>query len=127
MKMEGNTMGRWVKVARKDEIPINGAKKIVVEDTAIAIFRVGEDEFYALEDSCSHAEAPLSGGQFVDKYIIECPRHGAWFDVRTGEALRMPATYPVQTFAIKVEGEEVFVEWTQTEETGEPRGATERE
>ncbi|MCS3919892.1 non-heme iron oxygenase ferredoxin subunit [Fervidibacter sacchari] len=120
-------MGEWIKVGNKDEIPVNGAKVIVVEDTPIAVFRVGDNEFYAIEDTCTHDEASLSEGWFADQYVIECPRHGAWFDIRTGKALRMPAVYPVRTFAVKIEGDEVFVEWTPPEEAEESWGITERD
>jgi 3-phenylpropionate/trans-cinnamate dioxygenase ferredoxin subunit len=59
-QMEGENMGEWIKVGSKDEIPVNGAKVIVVEDTPIAVFRVGDEEFYAIEDTCTHDEASLS-------------------------------------------------------------------
>ncbi len=108
-------MGEWIRVGRKEEIPVNGAKVVMVEDSRIAVFRVGEDEFYAIDDVCSHDEASLSEGWFADRYVIECPRHGAWFDIRTGKALRMPAVYPVKTYAVKIEGDEVFVEWMPPE------------
>lgn len=104
-------MGEWIRVGKKDEIPRDGAKVIQIDDTRIAIFRVGEDEFYAIEDLCTHDEASLAEGWFPQPYVIECPRHGAWFDIRTGKVLRMPAIYPVKTYPVKVEGDEVFVEW----------------
>lgn len=120
-------MGEWVCVGKKEEIPVNGAKVVMVEDTPIAVFRIGDNEFYAIEDICSHDEASLSEGWFADKYVIECPRHGAWFDIRTGKALRMPAVYPVRTFAVRIEGDEVFVEWTPAEEEGEEWGIREKD
>ncbi len=119
-------MGEWIRVGKKDEIPVNGAKVVFVNEEPIAVFRVGDDEFYAVADTCSHDEASLAEGELVDRYVVECPRHGAWFDIRTGKALRMPAVYPIRTFPVRVEGDEVFVEWTPAEE-GETWGVQERE
>ncbi|MCX7968828.1 MAG: non-heme iron oxygenase ferredoxin subunit [Armatimonadetes bacterium] len=120
-------MGEWIRVGKKEEIPINGAKVVVVEDMPIAVFRVGEDEFYAIEDTCTHDEASLAEGWFADQYLIECPRHGARFDIRTGKAVRMPAVYPVKTFAVKIEGDEVFVEWSNAEGEEERWGIHEKD
>lgn len=118
-------MGEWLCVGKKDEIPVDGAKVILVEDTRIAVFRLGEDEFYAIEDMCTHDEVSLAEGRFSEPYVIECPRHGAQFDIRTGKALRMPAVYPVKTYPIKIEGDEVFVEWTPPKAEEERRELTE--
>ncbi|MCL5116564.1 MAG: non-heme iron oxygenase ferredoxin subunit [Firmicutes bacterium] len=81
---------------------------VVVGDVEVALFRV-QDEFYAIDDLCSHAEASLSEG---DQYghIIECPRHGGRFDIRTGKAKHFPAFSPVRTFSVKVEDGGVFVD-----------------
>jgi 3-phenylpropionate/trans-cinnamate dioxygenase ferredoxin subunit len=53
---------------------------------------------------------PLDGGDFFD-HCVECPRHGARFDVRTGAVLRMPAVTPVESYYVDVEGEDVYI-WT---------------
>ena len=76
--------------------------------TGIAICRV-DGKLYAIEDICTHDDGPLGEG-FLDGCEIECPRHGARFDVRTGPATRMPAAAPVRTFPLKVEDGEVLVE-----------------
>ncbi|MBI2996632.1 MAG: non-heme iron oxygenase ferredoxin subunit [Candidatus Melainabacteria bacterium] len=73
-----------------------GNKKVVVCNVS--------GSYYAIEDICSHDNAELveTKGQLVDAYQIECPRHGARFDVRTGEAKKMPATSPIKTYNVKV-------------------------
>lgn len=76
-------------------------------ETRVAVFRKGEDAF-AIADRCSHAEASLCEGDLFDNEI-ECPRHGAAFDITTGQALTLPATRPVATFATEVVDGEVFV------------------
>lgn len=98
----------FVKVARSDEIRPGEAKRVIVDDLPVAVFNV-DGRFYAIEDTCSHEEASLSEGE-VDGEVVECPRHGAQFNIRTGRALSLPAVAPVETFAIKVEGGDVFVD-----------------
>ncbi|MGI9666426.1 MAG: Rieske (2Fe-2S) protein [Acidimicrobiia bacterium] len=76
-------------------------------DTRVAVFRKG-DAAFAVADRCSHAEASLGEGDLFDNEV-ECPRHGAAFDITTGEALTLPATKPVATFATEIIEGEVFV------------------
>jgi 3-phenylpropionate/trans-cinnamate dioxygenase ferredoxin subunit len=64
---------------------------------------------FALGDRCSHAEASLADG-LVSAGTVECPRHGAVFDLRSGAALTMPATRPVPAYPVEVEGDEVYVD-----------------
>ena len=63
---------------------------------------------YAIEDICTHDGGPLVEGE-LDGYEIECPRHGARFDIRTGRALRMPAFEPIETYEVRIEGDEILV------------------
>jgi nitrite reductase/ring-hydroxylating ferredoxin subunit len=79
-----------------------------VEDPAVAVFNVG-GTLFAISDICTHAEASLSEGR-VDGESVECPLHGACFDLRTGEALTPPAVEPVQTFPVAVQGDAIYVE-----------------
>ena len=62
-----------------------------------------------MHDICTHEHAHLSEG-FIENCQIECPLHGSIFDMRTGEALTLPATSPLQTFNVKVEGDDVLIE-----------------
>jgi 3-phenylpropionate/trans-cinnamate dioxygenase ferredoxin subunit len=90
------------------DLPIDQGVRIVDEGTAVAVFRVG-DGVHAIADRCSHAEASLSEGEvFGDE--VECPRHGAEFNLTTGRALTLPATKPVAVFATEVRDGNVFVE-----------------
>ena len=85
-----------------DEIEAGTARRVDVGGRAIAIVRVG-DEIYAIDDTCSHAEVSLSEG-FVepDECAIECSRHGALFDLATGEPLTLPAVRPVPVYDVRV-------------------------
>ena len=98
----------WKDIGRVDEIPAGTYKVIDVDDVAIAVFNVG-GEFYAIEDVCTHDGAELTGGS-LDGDEITCPRHGARFSVRSGEALTPPAYEPTRAFPVRVEDGLVQVE-----------------
>lgn len=98
----------FVKVATVEEIAPGKAKRVEIGEESIAIFNV-DGEFYAVGDTCSHEEASLSEGDLFD-HVVECPLHGAEFDLRTGDALCLPAVVPVPAYEVKVEGEAVLVD-----------------
>lgn len=75
---------------------------------SICVARVG-DQVFAIGDTCSHADASLAEGDITD-FKIECWLHGAEFDLRTGEALTPPATAPVKSYLVTVDGDSVTVE-----------------
>lgn len=97
----------FIAVATKDELP-NGARKIVeIDGRAIAVFNIA-GAYYAIADVCSHDDGPVAEGDLHD-YVIECPRHGAHFDVRTGKVLSFPAIVDIPAYPVKVEGDEILV------------------
>lgn len=98
----------WVEVGALVELPRERGVRVDVGRTQVALFRVGE-HLYAVGDRCSHAEASLSEGDVFDGEV-ECPRHGAIFDLATGKALGLPATRPVPTFPVKVAEGTVYIE-----------------
>ncbi|MDA2919297.1 non-heme iron oxygenase ferredoxin subunit [Desulfobacterota bacterium AH_259_B03_O07] len=100
-------MNDFVKVAKISEILPGEVKSYLVENEVIAICNV-EGKFYALKDECTHMEFPLSDG-LLEGETITCAHHGAEFDVRSGEALCMPAVEPVDTYELKVDGEDIYV------------------
>jgi 3-phenylpropionate/trans-cinnamate dioxygenase ferredoxin subunit len=97
----------FVKVCSLADVPGEGALAVEIEDTPVAVVRVGEDVF-ALRDVCSHAEVALSEGEVYD-HTIECWLHGSCFDLRTGKPTNPPATRPVPTYRVKIEGDDVYV------------------
>lgn len=98
----------WVKVAELDEIPDEGALGIETDDeTPIVLVRT-EGEVFALRDVCSHAEVRLSEGE-VEDGTIECWLHGSCFDLRSGASINPPATQPVPTYDVKIDGDDVLV------------------
>ncbi len=100
----------FVTVARVGEIPKGGRKIVRLDDQPVAIFHL-DDGFYAIDDLCTHDGGPLAEGPLAGE-VIECPRHGARFNVKTGEVLCLPATAPVATYAIRVEGDDIKVGWS---------------
>ena len=105
--MSGTKAGGFVTVAKVGEIPPGGVKVLRLDDREIAVFNLG-GTFYAMDDVCTHDGGPLAEGT-IEGHVIECPRHGARFDVRTGAVLGMPATVPVTTYAVRVDGGEIQV------------------
>jgi 3-phenylpropionate/trans-cinnamate dioxygenase ferredoxin component len=81
-----------------------------VDGVEVALVRV-EDEVYAIQDECSHATIPLSEGD-VEGCEIECWLHGSRFDLRTGKPSGLPATEPVPTYPVRVDGDDVLVDVT---------------
>lgn len=97
----------YVPVATRAELP-NGARKIVeIDGRAIAVFNIA-DAYYAIADVCSHDDGPVAEGE-LNGHEIECPRHGARFDVRTGKVLSFPAIVSIPSYPVKVQGEAVLV------------------
>jgi nitrite reductase/ring-hydroxylating ferredoxin subunit len=86
----------------------DGDMRRVEARPAIAIFRV-EGEFFATAATCTHMESCLTEG-YLDDDVVECALHGAKFNVRDGRALALPATTPLQTFPVHVEGGDIYVE-----------------
>lgn len=100
-----------VEIGRTSDIPEGEVRRFIVERIEVAVANLGNGTFLAVDDICSHAEASLSEGDVdVEDETIECPRHGSVFDLRTGNPRSLPATAPVLTFPVKVEGETILVE-----------------
>ena len=100
-------MSQWVKVGREDSFE-NGVQLVEHGGKPIAIFHL-EDGYYAIEDTCSHEEASLSEGEIEDGQI-ECPLHGAMFNIRTGKNVSLPAVLPVKSYPLKIEMGEIYLE-----------------
>jgi nitrite reductase/ring-hydroxylating ferredoxin subunit len=94
------------RVCNKSEIACGSVKRI--DELDIALFNL-DGTFFAIKDVCTHDQAPLSEGELNGDTIV-CPWHGACFSVRTGEALSLPATEPVETFPVILQGDEVYVD-----------------
>ena len=100
-------MTEWIDVALAEEFTPGTCRTVDVDGVRIAVFNV-DGSYYAIEDICSHEAEPLSGGE-VEGVEIICPRHGARFCLRTGEALTPPAYEPVRVFATKIDDGHLWV------------------
>ncbi|MDQ0190598.1 3-phenylpropionate/trans-cinnamate dioxygenase ferredoxin subunit [Alicyclobacillus cycloheptanicus] len=84
-------------------------KQVTVDDVDIALYHL-EDGFYATSDLCTHADYHLTRGTLY-RGVVTCPRHGGKFDVRTGAAVAFPCVMPVETYAVDVRGDEVYIDF----------------
>lgn len=100
-------MCEWTVVANDGEIAPGRWESIDLDGTLVAVFNV-DGEYYAIEDICTHDGAVLSGCPLEGDEVI-CPRHGARFSVKTGEALTPPAWEAVSTFPVKTENGKILV------------------
>jgi len=83
-----------------EELPSGERLFLEIGDKAIVLMNQG-GEYYAIADLCSHDDGPLGEGEVEDHQII-CPRHGARFDIRTGEVLALPAIQGVPAYPVRV-------------------------
>lgn len=100
-------MVKEIEVAKTTDIPPGSAKQVEVDGEAVAIFNVN-GEFYAIGDTCTHAQASLSEGE-VEGLVVTCPWHGAQFDLKTGKNVGMPAPTPVPKYTLKIEGDSIKI------------------
>lgn len=102
-------MEDFERVAATEDLPPGESLLVELDGIRIAVFNL-DGEFYAIEDVCTHDGGPLVEGQILDGGQVECPRHGARFDIRTGEALSMPAFEPTPSYEVQVDGGDIYVE-----------------
>jgi 3-phenylpropionate/trans-cinnamate dioxygenase ferredoxin subunit len=98
----------WTSVCKLSELADETALGVEIDAVAVCVAK-SEGTVYALHDVCSHAEIALSEGEIEDG-TIECWLHGSAFDLATGKPTGLPATQPVPTYAVKVEGDDVLVD-----------------
>jgi len=102
-------MTELIKVATVDEVPVNGSKLVEIDSFRIALFNL-DGAFYAIEDVCTHDGGPLVEGEIVNGHEVRCPRHGARFDIITGDALSFPAIEPTTTYDVYIQGDDLLIE-----------------
>ena len=97
----------WKEVAKESELAPGQMKRVLVDGIDVALCNLG-GEWYALDNTCTHAYACLTDGYFEGD-VLECPLHGGRFEVRTGRALGGIVTEDLRRFAVRVEGGAVWV------------------
>ena len=104
-----DTAPAFVRAAHAEDVESEFPLGVVLEDgRRVCLVREGET-IHAVEDRCPHRDFALSGGDVVSPCVLECPWHGARFDVRTGAVLQGPATDAIATFEVRVEEGVVLV------------------
>lgn len=102
-------MNEFLAAANVSEVPDPGKLLVEVGERLVVLIHAA-GHWYALDDVCTHDGGPLSDGPLDPSAgTIECPRHGAKFDIHNGAALTMPATKPTVAHEVKVEGDDVLV------------------
>ena len=101
----------WIAVAKTSELVPNQPKAVTANDVRVALIKTegADGGIHAIEDLCTHDDGPLAEGA-VEGGAIECPRHGARFDIKTGAALCMPAVTPIRSFPVRVTGDQVEIQ-----------------
>ncbi len=97
----------YIDLAGVDELPAKGFVVREVGELEVLIAQV-KGEIYAVENLCSHAFARFDEGRLRGIRLM-CPLHGACFDIRSGEALGLPASSPIRSFDVRVDGNRVLV------------------
>jgi 3-phenylpropionate/trans-cinnamate dioxygenase ferredoxin component len=98
-----------VAVAKVRDVKPGSAKRVDVDGHRLCVVHIADD-WYVIGDECSHADYSLSEGDvWEDEREIECPKHGSTFALDTGEPQTLPATQPVPTYKVRVDGDDVLV------------------
>lgn len=99
----------WVDACGTDDIDAEDLIRFDHGGRTYAIYRSPDDDYFCTDGKCTHEDVHLEDG-LVMEYEIECPKHNATFDYRTGEALRAPACVNLNTYKVKVEAGRVLIE-----------------
>ena len=97
----------YIEIAPVSELPDGERLFVEIADRPIVIFNIA-DQFFAIGDVCTHDNGPLGDGD-LEGHDIVCPRHGAQFDVRTGQAVQMPAVVDIPAYPVQVRDGNIFI------------------
>ncbi len=100
-------MTDFIKVAKLDDLEDGDLMAVEVDGEPVCLAKV-DGEVYAFTDNCTHISGPLNEGE-LDDDVLTCPWHGAQFNVRTGKVLRGPARQDIQTYAVRVDNDDILV------------------
>lgn len=101
-------MTEWVQVCAADDIEEEDVIRFDHGDRTFAVYRSPDDEYYATDGLCTHEKIHLADGLVMDN-VIECPKHNGRFDYTDGSALGAPVYVNLQTYPVKVEDGQVFI------------------
>ena len=98
----------WILACQKDDIEREDLLRFDFEGKTFLIYRSPDDTYFCTDGLCTHESVHLEDG-LVMEYEIECPKHNATFDYRTGEALRAPACINLNTYETRIDGDNVLI------------------
>ncbi len=101
-------MSNKIPIAREDALPPGSRLHFDLEEESAILLNI-DGKYYCIADLCTHDGGPLEDGDVLD-FQIECPRHGARFDIRTGKVTRLPATDPIPVYPVSIEDGIVYVD-----------------
>ncbi len=101
------TMGEYVEIANVNEIKNGEIKVFDVNGESIILINLN-GEFFAYKNQCSHMELELNDAE-IEGEILTCPWHGAQFNIKTGDVVRLPASEPLEKYEVKIENGKVLV------------------
>ena len=99
--------GQWIEVATTDELPLGSMKRVEIDGRRYLLANAN-GRFYAVDELCSHEDVSLYLG-CIQGDNIKCSLHGSRFSLKTGEPLEDPATDPIGTYAVKLEGNKILL------------------
>ncbi|MGZ8612198.1 MAG: non-heme iron oxygenase ferredoxin subunit [Actinomycetota bacterium] len=100
-----------VRLCGVGDVPVGEARRFEHDHRPFAVVNLGEEGFRVVDAICSHAHYFLDEGEVdAEDETVECPKHGSTFDLNTGKPRSLPATQPVEAFAVKVENDDVMIE-----------------
>jgi 3-phenylpropionate/trans-cinnamate dioxygenase ferredoxin subunit len=98
----------WILACQKDDIEQEDLLRFDFDGKTFLIYRSPDDTYFCTDGLCTHESVHLEDG-LVMEYEIECPKHNATFDYRTGEALRAPACINLNTYETRIDGDNVLI------------------
>ena len=109
-------MANWIRACTRDDIEAEDLIRFDHNGRTFAIYRSPDDEFFCTDGLCTHEAVHLADGLVMD-YVIECPKHNGQFDYRTGEAVRSPVCEALQTYPVRLDGDDVLIDISGTPAT----------
>ena len=98
----------WLDVCAETDFDSVDRREVTGPDGEEIIVIRKDRQYHAVSNLCTHAQALMSGA-IIDGYEIECPLHGARFDIRSGRVTAPPATAPLKRYAVRVADGRVWV------------------
>jgi len=98
---------QFVRACSLSQVPETGTFAVDLNGVPLVVVRA-EGEVYALQEFCTHEDVSLADGEVYD-HTVECWLHGSCFDLRTGKPTGPPASRPLATYPVRIDGGDVYV------------------